>query len=163
MQFLFYICNYIINIIIYEYIIYLKSIFREDKTRKEKNHYNFCQIRKIRNDSTGDKNGFIELMKDTIKIWNIKLKNKITDSNNKLKLQLTKHRKFIINERNNSNRIYIIKNIMKLIIIFNLFSQAKNYIFDVILSHYSKIILKVRGIGDNAILGDMSNYIYNKK
>ena len=47
---------------------------------------------------------------------------------------------------------------MKYIIIINLFSQTKNNLFGLILSQYSKIILKIRGIGDSAILGDMTNY-----
>ena len=66
-------------------------------------------------------------------------------------------KKIILDNINN----YIKKIVIKIIILLNIYSQIKNSKLYCFIFQYSKIFLKIRGIGENSILGDIfdkSNY-----
>ena len=79
--------------------------------------------------------------------------------NTKLNLNRIKTRKNNLKKKNISSNIYILKNIIKFMVLMKLFIIIKSNFFEFPLSYSSKITLKIRGTGDIAILGNQTSHL----
>ena len=101
---------------------------------------------------------FFEIKKDLKKDFDNKFNKKSNIDNNIVKNNGINKIKNNINENNIRIRNYIIINLIQFIII-NIFNQIKNSILpDLFLFQDSNITLKIKGIGDSIIFGNVGRY-----
>ena len=126
----------------------LLKIVNFKKRREKKTKYYFFNDKKPQNILPFNENSIFEIKKESNMTIIIKGKNK--SNNNKLKENENKKR------MNNINNNIIIRNyiIINISILINILYQIKNNIFDLFYFQYSKITLKIRGIGYNNIIGN---------
>ena len=140
---------------VFSFFAFLKNKFKEKKKLEEKKNI-FYPIETIRRVSSNNSIHCSDFINNSTSALYIKNKNMIKNIE-KFKVNQTKNRKYFIRERKISNKIHFINIIMKFIIVINLFVQTKNNIFNSQLSQSSKITLKINGIGESAILGNLTN------
>ena len=128
--------------IIYEMCVFIKRKFKNDKRI---NRIIYSEKKTEFNDSKKSFNTF----------YMSKQKKYDNDKLNEEKERYKKRKKKIINNNIIINNNYIMKALImiKSIIIINIFLKAKNNIFNICYYQYSKITLKVKGIGEKQIFG----------
>ena len=150
-------CEIIVNLIIGISFVIVKEKFIKKK-EKDINVINDSQSKII---YPGVKIGFLEIKKNSHKIFNLSGQNELKADDNKLEEIKEKRKKYNIlkNYILNNNFIIIVIILIKSRIVINLFIKTRSNILNYCFFRYSKITLKVKGISKNRIMYNHYNYL----